>query len=83
MRQNCIDTIDTTTAPLPSWGQWVKAGVKMVRADMLQLVEIGRIWSMRAHHRRQLHDISDETLRDVGLNRAQIREQAQKPFWMA
>ncbi|WP_167730212.1 DUF1127 domain-containing protein [Terasakiella sp. SH-1] len=83
MRQNCIDTIDTTTAPLPSWGQWAKAGVHMVRADILQLMQIWRIWTKRAQQRRSLHTLSDETLKDVGLSRDQIQKEANKPFWTA
>ena len=82
MRQNCIDTIDTTAAPLPSWGQWAKAGVKMVKADILQLVTMWRTWEERARHRRQLNDLSDDILKDVGLTRAQMEKQANKAFWL-
>jgi len=39
-----------------------------------------RFW-MRLHTRRQLLELDDHALRDVGLSRAQALEEALKPFW--
>jgi len=83
MRQDCIDTFETKTAPLPSWGNWAKAGLRMVRADILLLVTTVMRWHERWHHRQQLKTITDTTLMDVGLTRAQIATEANKPFWKA
>jgi len=81
MRQDCIDTFETKTAPLPSWGQWAEAGVRMVKADIVQLVSIVWQWNTRWRHRQHLRTLSDHALRDVGLSRSDIESQANKPFW--
>ncbi len=39
-------------------------------------------WLWRARLRRELWQLSDEQLRDVGLTREMIRREAEKPFWM-
>jgi len=42
-----------------------------------------RSWLSRARSRRELADLNDDQLRDVGLNREMIRREVEKPFWMA
>lgn len=39
-------------------------------------------WYKRIEERRQLLEMSDELLRDVGLSRDQVRREAAKPFWL-
>ena len=39
-----------------------------------------RLW-IRLHTRRQLLELDDHALKDVGLSRAQVLEEANKPFW--
>ncbi|MGF6693498.1 uncharacterized protein YjiS (DUF1127 family) [Metapseudomonas resinovorans] len=44
----------------------------------------GNLWSrfwMRLHTRRQLLELDEHALKDIGLNRAQALEEALKPFW--
>jgi uncharacterized protein YjiS (DUF1127 family) len=38
-------------------------------------------WHCRWIERRKLEDLSDNTLRDVGLSRAVVLNEARKPFW--
>ncbi|NVJ91122.1 MAG: DUF1127 domain-containing protein [Methylocystaceae bacterium] len=83
MRQECIDTIEASTAPQLSWGQWAKAGVRMVKTDVLQLLKLLVTWQERSRQRRHMLSLSNETLKDVGLSRADIEGEAQKPFWQA
>ena len=40
-------------------------------------------WFWRVRQRRELWQLSDEQLRDVGLTREIIRREVEKPFWMA
>ena len=40
-----------------------------------------RTWQIRARQRRELRDLDDAVLRDVGISRAQARFSADKPFW--
>lgn len=83
MRQECIDTIETATAPQLSWGQWAKAGVAMVKKDALQLAEQLWTWHERSRQRFKMQQLSDVTLKDIGLSRADIEAEARKPFWKA
>ena len=40
-------------------------------------------WRRRAHSRRELMNLSDADLRDIGLTRCSAQFEASKPFWMA
>ena len=40
-----------------------------------------RTWQLRSRQRRELREIGDEVLRDVGISRAQANFVANKPFW--
>ena len=39
------------------------------------------LWLQRVRQRRQLQELSDHLLDDVGLLRADIDKEAEKPFW--
>ena len=41
------------------------------------------IWQQRASERYRLQQISDHMLKDMGLNRADVEAEANKPFWRA
>ena len=43
--------------------------------------EGGLIWLERARQRRQLAELSDHLLRDIGLTRADAWAESDKPFW--
>ncbi len=53
------------------------------RAWVGEAIETVRIWQQRARQRTELRRLDDHLLRDVGLTRAQILAEAQKPFWRA
>ncbi len=38
-------------------------------------------WQERSEERYRLKQISDHTLRDIGLSRADIDHEVRKPFW--
>ena len=40
-------------------------------------------WQRRARSRRELKDLSDATLRDIGMTRCDAHHEMNKPFWMA
>jgi uncharacterized protein YjiS (DUF1127 family) len=40
-------------------------------------------WTERAHQRRALAELDSHLLRDIGLRRADIVHEADKPFWHA
>ena len=59
-----------TRATLPAW-------------RTSTLVVLVRTWLRRARERRELSELSDAQLRDVGLNRLMVQRELDKPFWMA
>ena len=40
-------------------------------------------WQERARQRRRLAELDDRMLRDIGLSRADVGREVEKPFWMA
>ena len=40
-------------------------------------------WRFRARSRNELMNLSDRTLRDIGVSRVDAEFEASKPFWMA
>jgi uncharacterized protein YjiS (DUF1127 family) len=39
-------------------------------------------WHERARQRRRLSEIDDRMLEDIGLSRADVSREVEKPFWM-
>jgi uncharacterized protein YjiS (DUF1127 family) len=46
-----------------------------------RIAELGLSWFDRARQRRQLCELSDQMLRDIGLTRADVWAESSKPFW--
>jgi uncharacterized protein YjiS (DUF1127 family) len=46
-----------------------------------RVAERALIWLERARQRRQLAELSDHMLRDIGLTRADAWAESEKPFW--
>ena len=45
------------------------------------LLDLALEWHERARSRRQLQGFSDRMLQDIGLTRAQVEVETDKPFW--
>ena len=56
------------------WARWL--GYGLTRA-----VAVGPVWLDRSRQRRQLAQLSDHMLRDIGLTRVDAWAEADKPFW--
>jgi uncharacterized protein YjiS (DUF1127 family) len=41
------------------------------------------VWLERARQRRQLQQLGDHMLKDIGLSRADVELETSKPFWRA
>ncbi len=50
----------------------------LIRRSWLQVIAT---WIARSRQRRDLADLSDHLLKDIGLTRAQAAREAAKPFW--
>lgn len=82
MRHECIDTIVKQPAPhQTSWANWIKAGVTLLKSDMVLLMTALVRAQRRYHERQMLRRLSDETLKDVGLSRCDIENEIDRPFW--
>lgn len=70
-KQNCIDTMTSSATPatfgLPPW---LSAALRLVGH-----------WIERGRQRRQLAELNDAALKDIGLFRADVRMEIEKPFW--
>ena len=60
------------------------AGMTLPAAPLTSLavvVEGVLAWFERTRQRRQLSELSDHMLKDIGLSRADVEAEAAKPFW--
>lgn len=48
-----------------------------------ELAGLLSLWLHRAQCRHELSQLDEAQLRDVGLNPAMVRREAEKPFWQA
>lgn len=49
--------------------------------DMAVLARTIFEWQARAEQRHRLAELDDRMLKDIGVNRASARAEADKPFW--
>lgn len=54
-----------------------------VRAVLVGAWSLVREWRRRARSRAELAALDDRTLRDIGLTRADVWQEIDKPFWRA
>ena len=50
---------------------------------LAKLSETLHVWRQRQHERRQLAELSERDLHDVGLSWSDVALEAEKPFWRA
>ena len=69
-------------APQLSSGHAIQsAAPATLRGHFGRLVQTLLLWHERARQRRHLQDLSDDMLRDIGLTRADVLAETDKPFW--
>lgn len=49
--------------------------------SVLRMTAILMVWQERARQRRQLLELDDRMLRDIGVSRYDAEREASKPFW--
>ncbi|PWR21955.1 DUF1127 domain-containing protein [Zavarzinia compransoris] len=80
---DCIETKSPTLPTLSPLAQ--TSGQTAARATvwMLAARAFGVLldWQRRAMERNHLRGLDDHMLRDIGLSRADIEQEAAKPFW--
>jgi len=60
-----------------------RLAARLLGADAPAFVQLALTWMRRARYRRELGNLSETQLRDVGLDPAFISRESAKPFWMA
>jgi uncharacterized protein YjiS (DUF1127 family) len=51
--------------------------------QLVGLVDLLLAWHERGRQRRHLRSLDDHMLRDIGLSRADVESEADKPFWQS
>ncbi len=74
-----IDTIQTRTSARRGLSRFVPNLGRLSRPS--SLMESFLLWQARARERYHLQELDDHLLRDMGLSRADIAREADKPFW--
>lgn len=54
-----------------------------VKAVIRRLLETIDVWRRRMMERRRLALLDDRMLKDIGIDRHDVREELEKPFWKA
>jgi len=77
---NITTTVQRTSRVLPSTPRTPAATTTFSWGALLAL--LGE-WRLRSHTRAQTHGLDDRMLRDIGLTRAEVLAEYDKPFWLA
>jgi uncharacterized protein YjiS (DUF1127 family) len=54
-----------------------------LRGGLRRALDLLLLWQDRIEQRHQLAQLSEQMLRDIGINRADALAEAEKPFWRA
>lgn len=98
-RDNCMDAMPASRgatsmsasfdAPLSgrrlalTWHGWVKDGRRLAAYELVRAWGTLKMWHHRSVSRRQLAQLDDRMLDDIGLTRGEAERIAGKPFWKA
>ncbi len=61
--------------------RFLAAPVPTIGRLAARLIEVLLQWQDRASQRRRLGQLSERMLSDIGLDRADVRREIDKPFW--
>jgi len=79
-------SLRTTLGPVPATRRLRRGSTRhtMLGASLRWILTLLRHWRERMRSRRQLRDLcelNDHILQDIGLTKAELRCKAKKPFW--
>jgi uncharacterized protein YjiS (DUF1127 family) len=85
MRRHCPDTpLEVSPSPEAAAPATASAALllrRVARRALAAGIERLLLWHELARQRRQLEMMDDRMLKDIGLTRADVESEAQKPFW--
>ena len=67
------------TKPASGTGSWSAAILRLTGTGIFNLMQ----WRERARQRRQLGELDDRLLADIGVRRIDACQESQKHFWQA
>ena len=73
---NVVSFVDTR-----SYGTRAGSRAGTATGGFLLMLEKLQRWQQNARTRRQLDSLTAQTLRDIGLTRADVESEIAKPFW--
>jgi uncharacterized protein YjiS (DUF1127 family) len=79
MRRAHMSTFSLQSSRGPASG--VSPWRGLVHDAARDLLDLALEWHERARSRHQLEGLSDRMLQDIGLTRAQVEVETDKPFW--
>jgi uncharacterized protein YjiS (DUF1127 family) len=62
------------------YSRWI-APFRRVDGGFVSVLDLVLAWSERSRQRAALQRLDDRMLRDVGLTRAEVGRECEKPFW--
>jgi uncharacterized protein YjiS (DUF1127 family) len=77
---NATTTLPRTSVALPSAPRAAAAATTVSWSTLLALLNE---WRLRSYTRAQAQGLDDRMLRDIGLTRAEVLAESDKPFWQA
>lgn len=84
-RDNCTDTFDgiALSSALPlTWHGWLEDGKQLMVRELARAVATVKTWTQRSRSRRQLTQLDAYLLDDIGLTKADVARESEKPFWL-
>lgn len=76
-----MQTYLTDTDPRLTGGPPKTVAPRTWRCLLLRWLSTLDLWEQRRRSRRQLRQLSDALLSDIGVDRERARQEADKPFW--
>jgi len=74
-----MDTIHSSTRGLAvDWGVWTLCQARVAATTVLALL---LTWYLRSRSRHHLAGLDARGLKDIGLSRADVAREVDKPFW--
>ena len=73
--------IDGSSASRRFFSIGVVNAVRRMSSTGLVICDTVCVWSERTRQRRQLRSLPDHMLKDIGVSRADIFRECDKPFW--
>jgi uncharacterized protein YjiS (DUF1127 family) len=70
-----------TSGPLSSSRPVARPAERVAGDRLVEAYEQVLSWLERVHQRRQLAQLSDHMLKDIGLTRVDVEAELSKPFW--